>query len=382
MSNTQTAAPLHILLAGGGTGGHVFPALTLADELAERGHQVSFAGSSQGLEARLVAARDIPFHALKARPLVGQGAIGKAKAVATLGLSALGARSLLRRLGADAVVGTGGYVSAPAVVGARLTGKPVLLLEPNAKSGVANRWLSRFAAEVAVAYEQTGSEFACPARVTGVPVRPAFFEIPSLEETSLEARPPRLLVLGGSQGALQLNQALPEAVMKVAEVLGGLQVTHQCGERHLAGTRQAYEKALGSAGSPPAPGEPTVEVVPFLEDMAGAMGRSDLIISRAGAVTLAEICAAGRPALLVPLAAALGHQLDNGRVLESAGAARVLLPEQVRETELAEALSELLGDRTRLVAMGGSARSLAREGAAALIADRIEAWVGSKGGNS
>ncbi|MCH9650577.1 MAG: UDP-N-acetylglucosamine--N-acetylmuramyl-(pentapeptide) pyrophosphoryl-undecaprenol N-acetylglucosamine transferase [Deltaproteobacteria bacterium] len=400
MPKPLSSAPLHVLLAGGGSGGHVFPALTLADELQERGHQVTFAGSSQGLEARLVTARDIPFHALAARPLVGQGVFGKAKAVATLGLSAVAARSLVRRLGVRAVVGTGGYVSAPALVGARLASLPVLLLEPNARSGVANRWLSRLAAEAAVAYEQTSQEFACPSLVTGVPVRQVFFETPGLEEAPAVPRPPRLLVLGGSQGALQLNQALPEAVVEAAKVLGGLEITHQCGERHLAVTQQAYDDAVRSAGSPP-PGQaesgqvsseagdfgqgvvdrgPLVKVVPFLEDMAGAMGQSDLIISRAGAVTLAEICAAGRPSLLVPLAGALGHQLDNGRVLETAGAAQVLLPEQVERNFLAESLAKLLGDRSKLVSMGSCARSLARRDSATLIADRVEALAGFERG--
>ena len=382
MPRAQPSAPLSVLLAGGGTGGHVFPALTLAEELQGRGSLVSFAGSAHGLEARLVKAQGIPFHAFKAKPLVGQGPWGKVKAVTTLGLSAFEARRLVRRLGAQVVVGTGGYVSAPAVVGARLARRPVLLIEPNAGSGVANRWLSRLASEVAVAYEQTASEFFCPARVTGVPVRSAFFEVPALADRASSPGPPRLLVLGGSQGALQLNRALPEAVRRTAAAVGGLEVTHQCGERHLESTRQAYGEALGNTGSSEASiwgNQVSVKVVSFLDDMAGAMAASDLIVSRAGAVTLAEICAAGRPALLVPLAAALGHQLDNGRVLEAAGAARVLMPGQVEAASLGESLAHLLGDRERLVAMGAAARALAGRGAAGAIADRVEALAGFVG---
>ncbi len=376
MAKGTISAPLHVLLAGGGTGGHVFPALSVARELQKRGHEVSFVGSAHGLEASLVADRGIAFHPLEARPLVGQGALGKVKALVTVAVSALAARRLLGRLGARAVVGTGGYVSAPAVLGARLSRRPALLLEPNAHTGVANRWLSRFATEVAVGYPQTAEEFHCPAQVTGVPVRPEFFSVPPLAEEADGDERPSLLVLGGSQGASELNRALPVAVVRAAAALGGLKVVHQCGERHLAATRQAYEAALGGAGSELA----AVKVTPFLNDMAAAMAESDLIVSRAGAVTLAEICAAGRPALLIPLKAALDHQRDNGRILEVAGAAQVLVPDEVQAKLLAERLEVLLGDRPRLAAMGRAARGLAREDAAAAIADRVEALCGIAGG--
>ena len=163
-----------MLFAGGGTGGHVFPALAVAEELVGRGWGVRFAGAAGGIEARLVAGRGWPFDALAARPLVGRGPLARLGALATLGRSAVGAARLIRRSGVGVVVGTGGYVSAPAVVGARLAGRPSLLVEPNAHAGVANRWLSRWAAGAAVAAPSAAAGLRCPSWVTGVPVRREF----------------------------------------------------------------------------------------------------------------------------------------------------------------------------------------------------------------
>src|SRR5437764_4616654 len=186
---------LHVLLAGGGTGGHVFPALAVGDELRARGWRVSFTGMAGGIEERLAGERGIPFHPLPARPLVGRGLLSKAGALATLARSAGAAKRLIREIGADVVLGTGGYVSAPAVIGARLAGRPVLLLEPNGKAGVANRWLSRCATAACVGYRETIADLKCPSWVTGVPVRAAFFQVPA-ELPPFDA--PRLLVPGGT----------------------------------------------------------------------------------------------------------------------------------------------------------------------------------------
>ncbi len=371
-----SAAP-HALLSGGGSGGHVFPGLAIAEELGQRGWRVSWAGSRHGLESRLVSRHEIPFHDLPARPLVGQGLTGKLRAAATLARSAWRARSLVRRLDARVVVGTGGYVSAPAVIGARLAARPAFLVEPNAEAGVANRLLSRFAAEAAVAFDGAGSRLACPAHTTGVPVRSEFFHGAELPP----APPLRLLVLGGSQGAQQINQLVPRALALLSSGLRDLEVCHQTGDAHLEMTREAYraagfEDAASPKDSPAAAGEHRrsagvrFEVVRFLDRMAEAMARSHLIVSRAGAITLAEICAAGRPSLLVPLALAGGHQADNAHRLADAGAAAVL-PAAVTAEVMAEILRDLLaGDRLR--DMAASARSLGRPGAAAEIADRVE----------
>jgi UDP-N-acetylglucosamine--N-acetylmuramyl-(pentapeptide) pyrophosphoryl-undecaprenol N-acetylglucosamine transferase len=365
MADTQNPA-LHVLLAGGGTGGHIFPALAVGEELAARGWRVSFAGSQTGLEAQIVPQRGVPFHALPARPLVGKGPLAKVQSLTTLGRSAFAASGLLRRVGAHVVLGTGGYASAPAVVGARLAGLPVLLLEPNARAGVANRWFSRWASGAAVGWRETVEDLKCPAWVTGVPVRAAFFTVPA------ELPPPeplRLLVLGGSQGAQQINQALPAAARRLAERLPGLRILHQAGARNLESAQQAWMDAgfdpIGNCGG-------HVEVVPFLDDVAGAMARSHLLVSRAGAITLAEICAAGRASLLIPLSIAQAHQVDNARVLADAGAAEMIPSGELTPESLAERLAALLEDQPRLARMGRAARGLAHPRAVAEIADHLE----------
>lgn len=362
MATTTSTPVLHALLAGGGTGGHIFPALAVAEELGKRGWRVSFTGSEAGLEARLVPEHGLPFHALPARPLVGRGFAGKVKALATLAGSARAAARLIRNLKVDVVLGTGGYVSAPAVVGARLARRPILLLEPNARAGVANRWLSRWASAAAIGYPETAPDLKCPAWVTGVPVRARFFEV----ATELPPMaPPRLLVLGGSQGAKQVNEVLPGAVKRLLERLPEARIVHQAGGRNLDEAKAAYARA--------GIGEPHVDVVPFLVDVAGAMAASHLVVSRAGAITLAEICAAGRPSVLLPLAIAQGHQAENARLLAKAGAAELVL--EAGAGKLSDLLLDLLaaeGSLERLRRMGDAARSLARPRAAAEIADRLE----------
>lgn len=353
----------HALLAGGGSGGHVFPALAVAEALAARGWRVSFVGGETGMERRLVGERGLPFHALPARPFLGRGLLGKARAAVTLATSGIAAARLVRRLGAHVVLGTGGYVSAPAVLGARLAKKPVLLLEPNARAGVANRFLSRFARGAAVGYPEAGADLRCPAWVTGVPVRAAFFAVP---EALPEA--PRLLVLGGSQGAKQVNSAVAQAAPHLLHRFPGLSILHQAGERNLEETRAAY----GAAGE-------RVEVVPFIADVAAAMAGSTLIVSRAGAITIAEICAAGRGSVLVPLAIAQGHQVDNARALSAAGAARMIPSNELSPERLGDLLVELLADRPALAGMAQAARRLARPDAASAIADRLsEAAAGGR----
>ena len=413
MSGATTRRDLHVLLTGGGSGGHVFPALAVGEELASRGCAVSFAGSGSGMEARLVPERGVAFHPLRSRALVGRGPAGKAAALLTLALSAVGGARLVRRLGARVVFGTGGYASAPAVLGARLARRPVLLLEPNARAGVANRQLSRFAAGAAVAFPQVEGDLACPTRATGVPVRRAFFE----GAAPLPREGLRLLLLGGSQGARSLNRALPLALAGDEGLLARLPeltVVHQTGASQLEATREAYRRAGVTTGDGAAAGEgqprfrtgaPRVRLAPFIEDVAGEMAQSHLVISRAGAITVAEIAAAGRPSVLVPISLALGHQKDNARALEEAGAARAVFeptaPDDTRGTTgqagdeaaaardasdralatvLGDTLVLLLGDRDELARMAEAARSLGRPGAAAAIADWLIELAGGGAG--
>lgn len=352
------ASSRHVLVAGGGTAGHVFPALALAAELGERGWRVSFVGRSGKLEERLARRHDIPFLALPAAPLVGTSLARKLGNLWTTVRAALAARGLVRRVGAHVVVGMGGYVSVPAVLGARLAGRPVVLFEPNATAGLANRWLSRWAREAAVAYGAAADQLSCRSVETGTPVRAEFFRQP---EPDLDGRL-QLLILGGSQGARQLNELVPAALAASAGRLGELKVVHQAGFGQVETTRAAYE-ALPL-------GRIEIDVIDFLDDVATAIGNSQMVISRAGAVTLAELCAVGRAALLVPLELAGGHQRVNAETLAAAGAAEVLAQDADAAT-LGEELQRLLSDPDRLAAMARAARALGRPDAAAKFADRV-----------
>lgn len=371
-AESRAESTWHALLAGGGTGGHVFPALAVGEELTARGWQVTYAGSRKGLEADLVARRGFDFVELPARPLVGRSPIGQARALWTLGRSMLAARRTIRDRGVDVVVGTGGYVSAPAVLGARLTGRLSLLVEPNVEAGLANRWLSRWADGAAVAYQRTADQLHCPAWVTGVPVRRAFFEVP--DPAPEEGPEVALLVLGGSQGARQLNLTVPEALARLEqrhpELARRLTVLHQAGRNQLDEAREAYRTS--------GPRDVAVEVVPFIEEVAAALAAAHLVISRSGALATAELCAAGRASILVPLALAAGHQTANARLLADAGAARVLSSEELTPEALMRVLADLVGDPQALRSAGRAARGLARREAVAAIAERLEALVGAE----
>jgi UDP-N-acetylglucosamine--N-acetylmuramyl-(pentapeptide) pyrophosphoryl-undecaprenol N-acetylglucosamine transferase len=349
----------HVLIAGGGSGGHVFPGLAVAESLVAKGWQVSWLGRQEGMEKEIVEGRGIDYHGLPALAVVGRGPIGRLRALATLARSALAARSMIHRLEIGVVLGTGGFASVPGVAGARLAGRPSALLEPNAEPGAANRWLSRWSEVAATGYREAAAGLRCRVQPTGVPVREEFF--------AGSRRPPAeslvLLVLGGSQGASQLNRALPRALELVAPRFPELQVLHQVGDRHLEETREAYkESELGTV---------EIELRPFLRDVAAEMGGAHLVISRAGAVTLAEICAVGRAAVLVPLRLAAGHQEQNAERLAATGGAVVLDADDLTAERLAEVLGELLADRRRLDSMGDSLHELSTPGAAAAIADLV-----------
>lgn len=349
----------HALLGGGGSGGHVFPGLAVAHELLDRGWSVSWAGRADSMEERLVTGRGVEFHALAAKAVVGRGALSKLGALATTAGSALGARRLIARRGIGVVVGTGGFVSAPAVAGGWLARRPTLLLEPNARAGAANRWLSRLARGAALGWPEAAVDFSCRTRVTGIPVRREFFDA---GERPVGAAPLRLLVLGGSQGARQLNLEVPRALERISHRIAGLEVLHQAGRLREDEARQAY----GAVRLP----DVSVRIEPFLEDVATEMASADLVVSRAGAVTLAEICAAGRAALLVPLALAAAHQVDNAAALERVGGAEAIPSPELTTERLAAALAGLLTAPERLVEMGTAARGLAQPEAAARIADQ------------
>lgn len=344
------------LLTGGGTGGHVYPALAIGQRLLERGWEVSFLGRPDGLEARVFGAHSYDFHGFSSQAVLGRGLMQRAGALATLAKSSVQARALLGRLASEIVVATGSYVSVPAAVAARSRGLPLLLVEPNARAGLANRWLSRVATIAATSHERTSKDLRCECQVTGVPVRQRFFDIGSPE---LHPGTWRILVLGGSQGALVLNLILPGALKAIAVDVGGaFEVLHQAGYGKAEVAEEAYREHGVKA-----------EIVEFLEDVPAAMAQADLILSRAGAITLAEICAAGRPSLLFPLPGVAQHQLQNARQMRDAGAAEIV--EDPVVGAVASSLREIL-DRDRLAGMAKAAGSLARPRAVDDIADLVE----------
>ena len=290
------------LLAGGGSGGHVFPALAVGDELARRGWSVSLAGSADRHRGAPRSGARPAVRGARGAAAPRQEPLGEARR----SRDARSARRSRRagrfaRAAFDVVIGTGGYASAPAVLGGQFARRPTVLIEPNAEAGLANRWASRFADAAAVAYESTAARLKCLSWVTGVPVRAAFFEIPPLRADGK----PRLLVLGGSQGSLRINRLMPEVLAPLFERIPELSVLHQCGETHLEATLAAYRAAGLDT--------PRLRVVSFVDNVPAAMAAVDLVVSRAGAITLAEICAAGRPSVLLPLLAGGAHQLANAR---------------------------------------------------------------------
>ncbi|GIX31124.1 MAG: UDP-N-acetylglucosamine--N-acetylmuramyl-(pentapeptide) pyrophosphoryl-undecaprenol N-acetylglucosamine transferase [Porticoccaceae bacterium] len=341
-----------VILAGG-TGGHVFPALALAEALARQGVAVDWVGTAQGIEARLVPAAGYPLHTLDAAGLRGVGFARRMRAAWGLTRALGQALRLLRRLRPGLAVGFGGYAAAPGGLAAKLLGIPLVIHEQNAVAGTTNRLLARFARRVATAFPGVLPR----GELVGNPVRPAIAALPPPEVRGVGSRRPlRLLVLGGSQGAATLNRLLPEALALCRGVT--FAVRHQCGVRHLEATRAAYRAAGVEA-----------EVVPFVEEMAEALGWADLAVARAGALTVAELAAAGLGALLVPFPAAIDdHQTANARWLVEAGAARLLPERELTAAGLAAELGGLAAEPARLAAMAAAARARALSDAAERLA--------------
>jgi UDP-N-acetylglucosamine--N-acetylmuramyl-(pentapeptide) pyrophosphoryl-undecaprenol N-acetylglucosamine transferase len=346
---------MRVILAGGGTGGHVIPALAIAQELKNAfSAQVLFVGTARGIENRLVPAAGFPLQLIQVGALNQVSLATRLKTAIGLPGAVWESRRMLAEFQPDVVIGVGGYASGPAMLAAIMKGTPTLAFEPNVVPGFANRAVARWVSAAAVHFEETAEYFG-NAEITGVPVRKAFFEIAGQRD---ESGPPTLLVFGGSQGAHAINQAviqcLPELVAQVPEI----HIIHQTGERDYNDARAAYEQAKVSA-----------EVQAFTNDMPGVFARADLLLCRSGASTVAEITAAGKPAIFVPFPrAADDHQRVNAQALERAGAAVVLEETQLDQVWLVETVSTLLGDRPRLRAMSQAARALAHPNAARDIA--------------
>ena len=341
--------PRRFLMMAGGTGGHVFPALATARALQERGHEVYWLGASGGMEERLVGNTDIPLSTIHISGLRGKGKLALLLAPFRL-MRALGeAWPLLRRINPDCVVGMGGFVTGPGGVAAWMQRRPLVVHEQNAVAGMTNRWLTRFAETVLEAFPGSFGDKVIT-RCTGNPVRKDVAGLPKpAERFAGRIGPVRILVVGGSLGAQVFNEQLPRALALLPEA-DRPQVRHQCGEKNLEAAQQSYD-ATGVKAS----------VEPFIADMAEAYAWADLVVCRAGALTVSELCAAGVGAILVPFPHAVDdHQTRNGQHMVKAGAAILVPQPRFTPEALADTLKGLAGDREKLLGMAQAARSLAR----------------------
>ena len=335
------------VVAAGGTGGHILPGVAIAQEIVAQksGVNVVFVGTAQGLEGKIVPAAGFPLELVDASGFVGKTFGRQLSSLSKLPKGFFEARALLKKHRARVVIGVGGYVTVPVLTAARSLGIPTLIHESNAVPGAANRFLNRFASRTAVGLAAANTHFRKPGVVTGTPVRPEFFAIPPLDPAATTRR---LLVFGGSQGSRIINRALARAAVLLEK--SGIEVIHQTGDKDLVATRQRYPRIPANW-----------KLVPFLPKLHEEMAWADLVLCRAGAMTVSELAAAGRPAILVPFgAAAAGHQMQNARALYRAGAAAVMEEKDLTAENLAGALSAQLKDREKLVAMGQKARTLAR----------------------
>ena len=360
------------MIAGGGTGGHLFPGIAVAEALRRRdpAAAVLFVGSARGIEARVVPPTGFALATLPIAPLRGRGSRDQLSALAGLARSVHRARALVGEFAPDTIIGLGGYASAPAVVAGRRAGTPIVLLEQNARPGLTTRLLARLADRVCVTFPESVAQFAPgKAVVTGNPVRSWATAMASAETTPARARTGfTLLVFGGSAGARTLNEAGPGLRAALAD-LPGLRVIHQTGAAAEAAVRAAYTAAGLDA-----------DVRAFIGDMGAAYADADLVICRAGATTIAELAALGKPAILVPYPyAADNHQRANAESLVRAGAARMVLDAEATAERLAAEVRALHAPVVR-AEMAARVRALARPDAAERVLATVDELVRLRAG--
>jgi UDP-N-acetylglucosamine--N-acetylmuramyl-(pentapeptide) pyrophosphoryl-undecaprenol N-acetylglucosamine transferase len=359
----MASRPLTVVIAGGGTGGHLYPGIAVARELLARhpDARISFAGTAKGIESRVLPREGFALDLIRSGGLKGKSLIDRLRGAALVPLGLVDALRIVSNRRPHLVIGVGGYSAGPVVLVAALRGVPTMLLEQNAVPGLTNRLLAGRVRAAAVTFESTQAFFGAKAFVSGNPVRPEFFET---VESAAESRPAtgitRVLVFGGSQGAHAINVAMVGAAAELAAGEPHVHVTHQTGERDVAMVGAAYKEA----------GLPS-EVAPYLYDMGHQLGRADVVVCRAGATTLAEITAAGKAAILIPLPTATDdHQRKNADALAAAGAADVLLQQELIGPVLARRILALAADGDKRTRMAAAARRLARPDAARVIVDR------------
>jgi UDP-N-acetylglucosamine--N-acetylmuramyl-(pentapeptide) pyrophosphoryl-undecaprenol N-acetylglucosamine transferase len=351
---------MKLLIAGGGTGGHVFPAIAIAQEWLSRGteREVVLVGTQRGIEMKLVPQAGLPLETLRVAGLKGKGGATLLKNLAMLGPAMLDARRVLRTHKPVAAFGVGGYAAGPMMLATWLGRVPNVIFEPNAEPGFTNKLLARLSTRIATGYEISAEAWGKKAIVTGCPVRPEFFTIAPRKPQ----RPFRLLITGGSQGALPINRTFVDAMDSLAARKNDLSIVHQTGERDYNAVRTAYARR-----------EINAEVLPFLTNMAERFAWADVIVCRAGAITTAEVAAAGRAAIFIPFGRATdSHQLRNAQEMTRAGAGRVIPEPELTAERLTREIFSLLDQPQEIEKQASAARGLARPYAVRDIVNLIE----------
>lgn len=354
---------MRVLIAAGGTGGHIYPGIAVANEIKRRQPEaeIRFVGTARGLENKLVPRAGFQLSLIESAGLKNVGLRARLRGLLILPGSFQSARRLIREFQPDVVVGAGGYVSGPVVLTAALLGVPTMVMESNALPGWTNRTLARFVRKAAVSFDAALPYFRGKGIVTGNPVRHEFFEIPRRNRNDSSFS---VLVFGGSQGAHAINEAMVAALPKLESMRDRLRITHQTGEADFEATNAAYLEAGWSEQA---------DVRPYIDDMVASFAGADLVISRAGATTTAELIAAGKAAIMIPFPlAADDHQRKNAEALEAAGAAKMILQRNLSGGSLASELVALVHDTEKLNRMEEASRNLARGDAAAAAVDLIE----------
>jgi UDP-N-acetylglucosamine--N-acetylmuramyl-(pentapeptide) pyrophosphoryl-undecaprenol N-acetylglucosamine transferase len=349
-----------LLIAGGGTGGHVFPALAIAHEWLSRGsdREVVLVGTERGIERKLVPQAGLPLELLRVAGLKGKGGATLLKNLFMLAPAMLDARRVLRKHKPIAAFGVGGYAAGPMLLTTWLARVPNVILEPNAEPGFTNKVLARIAKRIATGYEISAQAWGKKAIVTGCPVRAEFFSVlPRMPQ-----KPFRLLITGGSQGALPINRAFVDAMDRLATRKNELSIVHQTGERDYDAVRTAYARR-----------EIYAEVVPFLSNMPERFAWADVIVCRAGAITAAEVAAAGRAAIFIPFGRATdSHQLRNAQEMVRASAGRLIAEPELTAEKLAAEIFSLIDLPQEIEKLSAAARALSRPHAARDIVYLIE----------
>jgi UDP-N-acetylglucosamine--N-acetylmuramyl-(pentapeptide) pyrophosphoryl-undecaprenol N-acetylglucosamine transferase len=363
VTEAQQKQPKHVMMMAAGTGGHVFPALAVAKELQQQGVEVSWLATPAGMENRLLKNHNIPIYQIDIQGVRGNGVVRKLAAPFKILKATLSAMRYMKKLNVEAVAGFGGYVAGPGGLAARVLGIPVIIHEQNAVAGFTNTQLSRVAKTVCQAFPNTFPE-STKIKTTGNPVRKEITEILSpswrYEEREKAGEPLRILIVGGSLGAQALNERVPEALKQLNVPLN---VYHQCGQNHAEATQARYEGK---------PDTLQVEVQPFIEDMAKAYSNADLIICRAGALTVTEIATAGVAAVFVPLPTAVDdHQTANAKFLANSGAAKICPQATLTPDSLKEILAPLM-NRKILSEMATKARQQAQPDATQQVVRLIQ----------